>query len=255
MPNLNVVPRPSRNSPLKERAADDPVTAAAALSPEYRGEGTRRTEHLGPVAAVAPSAGRGVVLACVAALLLGCQSPAARPPGGYQTVSPEPNRDADLARRENARAVALMDEGKFADAEAALKSALDADVMCGPAHNNLGKIYFRQGKLYLAAWEFQYAMKLMPNQPEPPNNLGLVFEAAGKLDEAADSYGKAAAIEPENVDVLGNLARARYRRGDRDPELRALLGRLVLRETRPDWLAWERSVLSRLEAGADNPAP
>ena len=193
--------------------------------------------------------------ACVAVFLLtGCASTASRPASKeYETVAPAPNRNAELARQENARAVALMDKGDHAAAEAALKAALAADLMCGPAHNNLGKVYFRQGKLYLAAWEFQYAMKLMPNQPEPPNNLGLVFETAGKLDDAADSYGKAVALEPENIHALGNLARARVRRGDRDPELRALLEKLVLRETRQEWLAWERSVLSRLNAPM--PAP
>ena len=196
-------------------------------------------------------------LAVIAALLLaGCNSPASRPAAGrYETVAPAPNRNAELARRENARAVALMDSGDHAAAEAALKAALAADVMCGPAHNNLGKVYFRQGKLYLAAWEFQYAMKLMPNQPEPPNNLGLVFEAAGKLDDATESYGKAVALEPDNIQALGNLARARVRRGDRDADLRALLEKLVLRETRPDWLAWERDVLSRLKADAGRTVP
>src|SRR5687767_169946 len=189
-------------------------------------------------------------------LLAGCGTQSPRPAAGrYETVAPAPNRNADAARQQNARAVALMDAGDHAGAEAALKAALAADVMCGPAHNNLGKVYFRQGKLYLAAWEFQYAMKLMPNQPEPPNNLGLVFEAAGKLDDAAESYGKAVALEPDNIHALGNLARARVRRGDHDADLRALLEKLVLRETRPDWLAWERGVLSRLQApqGATEP--
>ena len=191
-----------------------------------------------------------------ALLLAGCSAPAARPADGrYETVAAAPNRNADLARQENARAVALMDKGDHAAAEAALKAALAADVMCGPAHNNLGKVYFRQGKLYLAAWEFQYAMKLMPNQPEPPNNLGLVFEAAGKLDDATESYGKAVAIEPDNIHALGNLARARVRRGDSDADLRALLEKLALRETRPDWLAWERGVLSRMQARPATPEP
>jgi Tfp pilus assembly protein PilF len=193
---------------------------------------------------------RASLCATAVFLLAGCGSAAPRPASDrYETVAPAPNRNADLARQENARAVALMDKGDHAGAEAALKAALAADLMCGPAHNNLGKVYFRQGKLYLAAWEFQYAMKLMPNQPEPPNNLGLVFEAAGKLDDAAESYGKAVALEPENIHALGNLARARVRRGDRDADLRALLEKLVLRETRPDWLAWERGVLSRLVWG------
>ena len=189
-------------------------------------------------------------------LFAGCGATASRSASKqYETVTPAPNRNADLARQENARAVALMDKGDHAGAESALKAALAADLMCGPAHNNLGKVYFTQGKLYLAAWEFQYAMKLMPNQPEPPNNLGLVFEAAGKLDEAAESYGKAVALEPENIHAMGNLARARVRRGDRSADLRSLLGKLVLRETRPDWLAWEQGMLSRLNAPVPDAAP
>jgi Flp pilus assembly protein TadD len=196
------------------------------------------------------------VLCVSAAFVPGCGSTASRSSSKqYETVAPAPNRNADLARQENARALVLMDKGDHAGAESALKAALAADLMCGPAHNHLGKVYFRQGKLYLAAWEFQYAMKLMPNQPEPPNNLGLVFEAAGKLDEAAESYGKAVALEPENIHAMGNLARARVRRGDRSADLRSLLGKLVLRETRPDWLAWEQGVLSRLNAPAPDAAP
>jgi Tfp pilus assembly protein PilF len=187
------------------------------------------------------------------AVLTGC---AARPKGdagAYETIGKDPRRDSELARQENARAVALLDAGDYQKAEAALRAALAADVMCGPAHNNLGKVYFRQKKLYPAAWEFQYAMKLMPNQAEPPNNLGLVFEAAGKLDDAAESYGKAVALEPENVAAMGNLARAKVRRGDRDESVLALLQKLVARDDRADWLAWERETLARLQARRAGP--
>ena len=183
----------------------------------------------------------------IAAILCGCaQHP--KTDAAYETIGKDPRRDAEIAIQQNAHAVALMDAGQYDQAEAALKAALAADVMCGPAHNNLGKIYFRQKKLYLAAWEFQYAMKLMPNQAEPPNNLGLVFEAAGKLDDATESYGKAIALEPENVVAMGNLARARVRRGDRDESVRGLLQKLIERDDRTDWLAWERLTLARLSA-------
>src|SRR4051812_2802818 len=189
-----------------------------------------------------------LLFALAAAGLLGCSQHPKTDPSAYETIGKDPRRDAEFARQENARAVALMDAGEYDKAEAALKSALAADVMCGPAHNNLGKIYYRQKKLYVAAWEFQYAMKLMPNQAEPPNNLGLVFEAAGKLDDATESYGKAIALEPENVAAMGNLARARVRRGDRDETVRGLLQKLIERDDRADWLAWERLTLARLKA-------
>jgi Tfp pilus assembly protein PilF len=190
------------------------------------------------------------IVLCVVIFIMvsGCASRAKSDAGAYETIGKDPRRDADLARQENARAVVLLDAGEYEKAQAALKAALAADVMCGPAHNNLGKVYFRQRKLYLAAWEFQYAMKLMPNQAEPPNNLGLVFEAAGKLDDAAESYGKAVALEPENVAAMGNLARARVRRGDRDDSVRTLLQKLIGRDDRTDWLAWERETLARLQA-------
>jgi Tfp pilus assembly protein PilF len=187
------------------------------------------------------------------AMLAGCATSAKKEAGNYETVGGDPRRDADLARQENARAVKLLDSGDYDGAETALKAALAADIMCGPAHNNLGKIYFHQKKLYLAAWEFQYAMKLMPNQPEPPNNLGLVFEVTGKLDDAADSYAKAVALEPDNVQAMGNLARAHVRRGDRDDGVRVLLEKLVLRETRPDWRNWEQTTLATLPVKKSEP--
>src|SRR5260221_1915754 len=134
---------------------------------------------------------RASIAVLIFAALAGCASHSAKDAGAYETVGNDPRRDAEVARRENALAVTYLDQNDYEKAEAALKLALAADIMCGPAHNNLGKVYFHQALLYKAAWEFQYALKLMPNQAEPQNNLGLVFEAAGKLDEATDSYNKA----------------------------------------------------------------
>jgi Flp pilus assembly protein TadD len=181
----------------------------------------------------------------VAALTLaGCSSSTPQSSkSDYQTVAKDPHRDSDSADQHNTAAVKLIEQSDYARAETALKAALAADVMHGPAHNNLGKVYFHDKKFYLAAWEFQYAAKLMPNVPEPRNNLGLVFESAGKLDDAVSSYDEARNLEPDNVQILGNLARARVRRGDHDESTRELLRQLVLRETRPDWANWARERL------------
>ena len=178
-------------------------------------------------------------------LLCGCQSHA----GGtaardYQTVGQDPHRDNDAARHDNDAALTLITKGDYSAAEPLLRRALAEDVMYGPAHNNLGLVYFHQSKLYLAAWEFQYAAKLMPNQPEARNNLGLVFEASGKLDQAVDSYEMAMKAAPDNAQFIGNLARARIRRGDKDPEVRPLLQKIVSIDTRPDWNQWAREKLS-----------
>ena len=218
-----------------------------------RNDGLKVPPFLGAVLKRTSMRKRFVFLTAAAPVLasltgFGCNAAPRKPAENYQTVAKDPRRDADTARYQSARGADLLDKGDYDGAEAALKAALSADDNCSPAHNNLGKVYFHRRQLYLAAWEFHLAMRLMPTKLEPANNLGLALEVAGKLDDAADAYGKAAALDPDNVQVLGNLARARVRRGDRDPEVRTLLGKLVLRETRPDWLAWEKSTLARLEA-------
>jgi Flp pilus assembly protein TadD len=162
--------------------------------------------------------------------------------------------NSGLARQENDRAFALIRQGKYDEAEKALNRAIDADVMFGPARNNRGLVYYHQGRLYEAAHEFQYAIKLMPHQPEPRNNLGLVFEAAAdhlgpaKLAEAVGAYEEARRMEPDNPEFIGNLARTKIKRGDRDDATQKLLEELVFKDTRPEWRDWARTNLLRIRA-------
>jgi Flp pilus assembly protein TadD len=178
-------------------------------------------------------------------LIVGCQS---------KPRVVEHSFDTDIAKKENDQALRLLDEGKLEEAEAHLKRAIDADVMYGPAHNNMGLVHYHQGRLYPAAWEFQSAIKLMPFQPEPRNNLGLVFEKAGKITSAAEAYEKARQLEPDNPEYLGNLARAKVRRGDRDQETKRLLEELVLKDSRPQWSQWARQNLYRMGDPTTRPA-
>jgi Tfp pilus assembly protein PilF len=178
----------------------------------------------------------------------GCAANPKANDASYDTLGKDPQRDTERAKTLNARAIPLIEKGDLNAAEPILKEALVADVMYGPAHNNLGKVYYNQGRLYLAAWEFSYAAKLMQHQPEPRNNLGLVFEASGKIDQAVQEYGEALRLEPDNPQFIGNTARARLRRGDKDHEVKELLSKLVVRDSRPDWVEWAREWLTRLRA-------
>ncbi len=176
----------------------------------------------------------------------GCRHDSAPAEDGYQTVADDPRRNTEFARTKTHHAKELIKNGDWSGAEQALRQALDADVMFGIAHNELGKVYFHQSRLYLAAWEFQYAAKLMPNQPEPRNNLGLVLEAANRFDDAIKCYDEAIKSQPDNAEFIGNSARARIRRGDSDAQVKELLARLVERDTRTDWVNWARGRLSRM---------
>jgi Flp pilus assembly protein TadD len=162
----------------------------------------------------------------VSLFVAGCQGDGAR------TTAPA-GPDTALARQLNDQAFALIRQEKHDEAEPLLKRAIDADVTFGPARNNLGLVYFKQDKLYPAAWEFQNAIRLMPYQPEARNNLGLVFEAAGKTSEAIESYEKARKMEPDNPEFLANLLRAKLKRNDRDEGLKTLLQEVAFKDPRP----------------------
>jgi len=165
-------------------------------------------------------------------------------PTNYQTIVADPNHDRCKAARENERAGKLLQKCKWEEAEEALQQALIADVGYGPAHNNLGKIYHAQGKFYLAAWEFEYASKLMPDRPEPVNNLGLVYEAVDRYDRAIEFYTMAYQMAPQCPEYIGNLARARLKKEGHSAEIGQLLSDLLLFETRPEWVGWAREQLA-----------
>ncbi len=187
--------------------------------------------------------------------MLGCGQPKARigddvgnASGNYRTISASPLRDTDAARRLHEQGLKALDAGQIDEAEKAFKAALEADVDFGPAHNNLGKVYFKKKDWYAAAWEFEFAKKLMPRQAEPWNNLGMVYEQAGELDRAVEEYRKAIGLDGENVSYQANLARALVRRGDKGDEVRRLLTVVVAKDSRVEWASWAREQLARLGA-------
>ena len=190
---------------------------------------------------------RTIVCLAAACLLAGCGIRAAdsEPTSRYRTIRTDPLRNTDAAVEANRRGLELLNEGKLEAAEDAFTKALTLDVQYGPAHNNLGKVYFRQANWYKAAWEFENARKLMPRHPAPRNNLGLVLERAGELDQAVDSYREAVGLAPDNIQYVANLARALVRRGDRTGETRDYLERILAEDDRTQWLIWARQQLSR----------
>lgn len=213
-----------------------------------------------PFLTFAPSVRAGVARsACAVALAVllvagGCRSANESAVAGGNGL-PKPAADAvprtALARQKHAEALPLLRKGKPADAEPLLREAVSADPAFGPAHNSLGSVLLARSDWYAAAWEFQYAAKLMPEAPEPRNNLGLVFERVNKLDDAVSWYQRAVALRPEDPVLLGNLARARIRRGDRGEDVRALLTDLVAKDLRPEWVQWAQEELT---VGRNRPA-
>jgi len=136
-------------------------------------------------------------------------------------------------------------------AEKFFRQATEADVFYGPARNNLGIVYFKQGRHYQAAWQFQHAAKLMPKSTEPLVNLGLVFEAVGRLDDAATEYDKALTLTPDDLAAAQCLARLLIRTGGDGERAVRLLEDLSLRSEDPEWQAWSQLTLARVQEQTD----
>ena len=184
------------------------------------------------------------IVLLVSVSLCGCGTLLHRDKAKYETVVADPHHDEAAAIEKTREANRLMAKGHLGKAEQALRDAMLADVTYGPAHNNLGRLYYDQGKYYLAAWEFEYAANLMPERPEPHNNLGMVFEAVDRLEKAIAHYQVAYERSPQNPEFIGNLARARLTLDEEDEEARRLLSDLVLYDCRPRWTNWARERLA-----------
>ncbi len=179
------------------------------------------------------------------AILPGCRGDSTVPVSPPVHVSGNVAANTQQARDDTDRAFELIHAGKFDAAGPLLERAIVADTMYGPAHNDLGLVYFHQDRAYEAAREFDKASKLMPRRGEPLNNLGLVYEQADKWADAETAYASALELDPVNTEFAGNLARMRIRRGERDEATRKLLELLVLKDSRPAWVDWARSNLHR----------
>jgi Flp pilus assembly protein TadD len=181
----------------------------------------------------------GIVLSQLC--LIGCASRSASP---YATPS-ERDRDPMKANELTRTATDLIDSDPER-AERLLREALAADLYHGPAHNNLGVIYLKRGELYQAANEFEWARKLMPEQPDPRTNLALTLETAGRQIEALQSYAAALQIRPEHMPTMQALARIQIRLGKADAKTHELLAEIALRGTTERWRDWAKGQAVRV---------
>lgn len=164
-----------------------------------------------------------------------------------------PYRPANAQTRDSTRAGKLSREAADLvssdpkQAEELLREALTADLFCGAAHNNLGVLYLKQGKLYEAANELEWARKLLPGDPEPRLNLALTLERAGHTDEALATYKTALEVAPEHIATIQALAALQVRHELTDDQLIGRLKRIALQGEDELWRRWAREQRIRLE--------
>jgi len=162
----------------------------------------------------------------------------------YETVTASPKRDTVAAKKHNRKAIRALKDDDFLEARSQADRALIANVNYAPAHNTLGRVHYCQKNYYLAAWEFEFAIRLQAEIPEYHNNLGLVFEASDKLPKAIAEYQLAVDLDREDYHYVSNLVRVRIRNDERNPETRRLLEKVVLMDPRKEWKDWAQLLLN-----------
>lgn len=176
----------------------------------------------------------------------GCASSTS--PSAYESFSDRRYRNSLRAQELNEQGLSCVRAGDYAKAEEYFRKALEADLFYAPAHNNLGLtlLQAQPPKPYESAWEFQYAAKLTPHSAEPRNNLGLVFEHVGRLEDAEKWYAEALEIEPQNIEVMGHLARVYVKANKKSAKLKDLLAELAYRGE-GGWDQWATEQLLKAE--------
>jgi protein O-mannosyl-transferase len=103
----------------------------------------------------------------------------------------------------------MRDEG-----ERWLRQAQKIDPWDFSAHYNLGTHLFRQGRYAEAVAAFRAALDVRPNDPSALDALGMAEEEQGHLGAALESYERAAEADPRSVAIHQRLQRVRQKRDE-----------------------------------------
>ncbi len=106
--------------------------------------------------------------------------------------------------------------GRYEEAIAEWKKALELNPGSDKAHNNVGLLLTGVGKFEEAVPHFEKTLAINPEYPAAHSNLGVALAGAGKLDEAISEFGKALALDPDSAEAHNNLGRVLAQRGEPD---------------------------------------
>src|SRR5260370_23493239 len=108
---------------------------------------------------------------------------------------------------------------------------------CAVTLNNLGLVYYRQGRLDDALTRIDLAIATWPRTADSYVSRGIVLEAKGKLDDAIEAYRRAVALAPRSADALTELGAALQKKGQLDEAVSVLQRAVLAKPFNPDVFA------------------
>jgi tetratricopeptide (TPR) repeat protein len=146
-----------------------------------------------------------------------------RPSPSDSPASPGSSESAEMreSRQLFSQGLALLAQSQWAEAEAAFRRVLELrHFRSAEAYNNLGVAFSRQGKFSDALAAYRYALQVNPNYIPARRNFEGTLLYQGNADLAAGDYDTAIAryltllqMRPHDPTALGNIKGARIRKG------------------------------------------
>lgn len=120
------------------------------------------------------------------------------------------------------------------------------DGLTAAQHNDLGFTYEQQGKLRLAEKEYLLAVKKEKAWHLPYFNLGNVYFKLSEPDKSVKYYRAALKRNPENPDIMNNLANALLKSGDcREAEV--WINKAIAVEAKPEYLDTRDQIRTKIK--------
>jgi tetratricopeptide (TPR) repeat protein len=130
-----------------------------------------------------------------------------------------PDAVAGLTPADSEGLEALLNTGRYIEAEEAARGLLTRSPNSGQVWKALGVSLGMQGKDAVPA--FEMTCKLAPDDPGAHNNLGSAMLACSRLDEAVACYRKSVEIKPDFAVAHANLGNALKRLGRVDEAVKS----------------------------------
>jgi predicted O-linked N-acetylglucosamine transferase (SPINDLY family) len=118
-----------------------------------------------------------------------------------------------IAEAHNNLGIVLAREGRLEEAVASFQEAVRRKPDYADAHSNLGNACREQGDLETAVTHLREGLRLRPDHVEAHYNLGIALLAQQKLSDAISSMEKAIRLKPDHVEALINIGNALHCQG------------------------------------------
>jgi protein O-mannosyl-transferase len=109
------------------------------------------------------------------------------------------------ARPHNNLGLALMEAGKFTEAQKHFETALKLDPAYHQSYTNLGNLFQMENEFNKALFFYVRAIEINPIYTKAYNNLGGLLYNLGRLNEATYYLEKLIKMDPDNESGLNNL--------------------------------------------------